>query len=305
MKYAFIDDDRSGYGTAEPPALRHYCHALDVSMSGYYHYRKRLHRPAPRVEANRTLLEEIVSIYRAHEGRYGYLRITAELRKRGVQVGRHRIARLMHEKGLRARHKKLIRITTRSDQRHTPSPNRLAQRFHITRTNRVWLSDITYIATEEGYLFLTVVLDLASRQIVGWSFSDRLEQDGVLDAMERAFTRQRPGPGLIFHSDRGSQYTGQAARAMLERYGAVQSMSAAGNCYDNAPMESFFKTLKHELVDWAHYETRSDAARSIAVFIEQYYNRNRLHSALGYRSPVEWTIMQHQHSQSHHPIQTP
>ena len=214
------DDDRSGYGTAEPPALRHYCHALDVSMSGYYHYRKRLHRPAPRVEANRTLLEEIVSIYRAHEGRYGYLRITAELRKRGVQVGRHRIARLMHEKGLRARHKKLIRITTRSDQRHTPSPNRLAQRFHITRTNRVWLSDITYIATEEGYLFLTVVLDLASRQIVGWSFSDRLEQDGVLDAMERAFTRQRPGPAaaagerqhLLSHGE-----PGRCADLFLER----------------------------------------------------------------------------------------
>ena len=305
MTYDYIDEDRSGYGTTEPPALRLYCYALEVSMSGYYQYRKRLHQPAPRVQAKQTLLEEILSIYRAHDGRYGYLRITAELRKRGVQVGRHRIARIMQEEGLRARHKKRIRITTRANKRHTPSPNRLMQQFHVARTNCVWLSDITYIATDEGYLFLTVVLDLASRQIIGWSFSDSLNQDGVLDAMERAFARQRPEPGLIFHSDRGAQYTGQAARAVLERYGAKQSMSGAGNCYDNAPMESFFKTLKHELVDWTHYETRDDAARSIAEFIEQYYNRSRLHSALGYRSPIEWTIMQHQQSHSNHPIHTP
>jgi putative transposase len=305
MKYDFMDEDRSGYGVAIPPPVWHYCHALDVSMSGYYQYRTRQRHPAPRVEARRTLLEEIVSIYRAHDGRYGYVRVAAELRKRGVRVGRHRIARIMHAEGLRARHKKRIRITTRSDKRHTPSPNRLAQRFHVTRTNRVWLSDITYIKTDEGYLFLTVVLDLASRQIIGWSFSDSLEQDGVLDAMERAFARQRPEPGLIFHSDRGSQYTGHAARALLQRYGAQQSMSAAGNCYDNAPMESFFKTLKHELVDWTHYDTRSDAARSIAEFIEYYYNRSRLHSALGYRSPVEWSIMQHHTRHSNHPIETP
>jgi len=301
MRYAFIDEDRSGYGVAIPPPLRHYCHALEVSLSGYYQYRKRQHVPAPRTVANRSLLEEILSIYCAHEGRYGYLRVAAELRHRGVRVGRHRIARLMHDAGLQARHRKRVRITTRPDKRHTPSPNRLAQHFHIEQTNRVVLSDITYIWTEEGWLFLTVVLDLASRQVLGWSFSDSLEQDGVLDAMERAFARQRPAPGLLFHSDRGSQYTSQATRDLLARYGVIQSMSRSGNCYDNAPMESFFKTLKHELVDWMHYETRDDAARSIVEFIEHYYNRSRLHSALGYRSPVEWIIMQQikQHNQSH------
>lgn len=305
MKYDFMDDDRSGYGAAPPPALWHYCHALDVSMSGYYQHRKRKQCPAPRVEATRSLLDEIISIYRAHDGRYGYLRVAAELRKRGVRVGRHRIARLMRGEGLRARHRKRVRITTRQDKRHTPSPNLLAQRFRVLRINRVWLSDITYIRTEEGWMFLTVVIDLASRQVIGWSFSDSLEQDCVLDAIERAFARQRPEPGLVFHSDRGSQYTGHAARALLQRYGAIQSMSGAGNCYDNAPMESFFKTLKHELVDWKHYDTRDDAARSITEFIEQYYNRSRLHSALGYRSPIEWTITQHDKEHSHHPIDTP
>jgi putative transposase len=293
MRYVFIEEDRSGYGMTRPPALARYCHALKVSESGYYRYLDRRHHPAHRTIENQQLLTEIVTIYEAHEGRYGTPRVTAELRKRGHRIGRKRVARLMRDFGLRARSRKRFRITTRPDKRHTPSPNRLEQHFHVQLRNRVWLSDTTYIRTTEGWMFLTAVMDLASRKIVGSAMSDSLEQEGTLRAIVEAFEAERPMPGLLFHSDRGSQYTSQATRELLERYGAIQSMSGAGNCYDNAPMESFFKTLKHELVDWNRYPTRNDAARSIAQFIH-YYNDRRLHSALGYRTPREWIVTQHQ-----------
>lgn len=293
MRYAFIDEDRSGYGSGVPPAVRRYCHALKVSESGYYRYLDRRRHPAPRVIENQRLLTEIVAIYDTNEGRYGAPRVTAELRHRGRTVARKRVARLMRDYGLRARSRKRVRITTRPDKRHTPSPNRLEQRFTASAKNRIWLSDTTYIRTTAGWMFLTVVMDLASRQIVGYACSDTLEQHGTLRAIVQAFEREHPALGLIFHSDRGAQYTSQATRDVLKRYGAVQSMSGAGNCYDNAPMESFFKTLKHELVDWHRYPTRDDARRSIVHYIE-YYNGRRLHSALGYRSPREWIIMQHQ-----------
>jgi putative transposase len=293
MRYAFIDEDRSGFGTMRPPALARYCHALKVSESGYYRYLDRRRHPARRTIENQRLLTEIVAIYEAHEGRYGTPRVTAELRKRGHCIGRKRVARLMRDFGLRARSRKRIRITTRPDKRHTPSPNRLEQHFHVQLRHRVWLSDTTYIRTTEGWMFLTAVMDLASRKIVGSAMSDSLEQEGTVRAIVAAFEGERPAPGLLFHSDRGAQYTSQATRELLVRYGAIQSMSGAGNCYDNAPMESFFKTLKHELVDWNRYPTRNDAARSIAQFIH-YYNDRRLHSALGYRTPREWSVTQHQ-----------
>ncbi len=292
MRYAFIDEDRSGYGRTRPPAVARYCHALKVSESGYYRYLDRRRHPARRTIENQRLLTEIVAIYEAHEGRYGTPRVTAELRKRGRRANRKRVARLMRAFGLRARSRKRIRITTRPDHRHTPSPNRLEQRFTVMEPKRVWLSDTTYIRTTEGWTFLTVVMDLASRKIVGSAMSDSLEQEGTGRAIVAAFEAERPARGLLFHSDRGAQYTSQATRTLLERYGAIQSMSGAGNCYDNAPMESFFKTLKHELVDWNRYPTRRDAARSIDQFIH-YYNDRRLHSALGYRTPREWIVMQH------------
>jgi putative transposase len=292
MRYAFIDEDRSGYGRTQPPAVARYCHALKVSESGYYRYLDRRRHPARRTIENQRLLTEIVAIYEAHEGRYGTPRVTAELRKRGRRANRKRVARLMRAFGLRARSRKRIRITTRPDHRHTPSPNRLEQRFTVMEPKRVWLSDTTYIRTTEGWTFLTVVMDLASRKIVGSAMSDSLEQEGTGRAIVAAFEAERPARGLLFHSDRGAQYTSQATRTLLERYGAIQSMSGAGNCYDNAPMESFFKTLKHELVDWNRYPTRGDAARSIDQFIH-YYNDRRLHSALGYRTPREWIVMQH------------
>ena len=189
---------------------------------------------------------------------------------------------------LLARTKKRYRITTRQDRRHVPSPNMLAQQFHADVPNRKWLSDITYIATAEGWIFLTVVMDLASRRIDGRSLCPTLEQETTLRAMTQALGRRSPNRGLIVHSDRGSQYTAYAFRELLGEYGIRQSMSSTGNCYDNAPMESFFKTLKRELVDWQHYQTRDQAAQSIIEYIELYYNNERLHSALGYQTPNEW-----------------
>ena len=292
MTYTFIDEDRSGYGANRPPALARYCHALRVSESGYYRWHERQRHPARRTIENRRLLDEIVSIYDAHDGRYGAPRVRAELCKRGHRVGRHRIARLMHRFGLRARQIKRVRITTRANKRHTPSPNVLAQQFGVRVPKTVWLSDTTYIRTTEGWLFLTVVMDLASRQIVGAAMSDSLEQDGTLRAIAQAFETEHPAPGLLFHSDRGAQYTSQATRDLLARYGAVQSMSAAGNCYDNAPMESFFKTLKYEYSNWQRFRTRDDATQRITEFLD-YYNDRRLHSALGYRTPHEWTLWYH------------
>lgn len=291
MKYAFIDEDRAGYGEADPPTIERYCQALGMSLGAYYHERKRREHPSARTIENRDLHREIEVIYQENDGRYGYLRVTAELKRRGRRVNRKRVQRLMRCYGLYARRPRKIRYTTRQDKRHVPSPNIIDQNFgQITECNEAWLSDITYIHTTEGDLYLTVVLDMASREIVGWSFSETLEQDGVLRAIAMALSRQGSQEGQIFHSDRGSQYTSRATRALLASHRMRQSMSGTGNCYDNAPMESFFKTLKYELVHYRTYHTRDDARRSIVEYIEFYYNERRLHSALGYQAPREWRL---------------
>jgi transposase InsO family protein len=291
MKYDFIDEDRSGYGVAEPPTIDRYCEALDLSVGAYYQERRRREHPSARTIDNDALRREIEVIYQENDGRYGYLRVTAELKRHGRRVNRKRVHRLMRSCGLYARRPRKIRITTRQDKRHTPSPNLLAQNFGaITACNDAWLSDMTYIYTDEGVLFLTVVLDMASREILGWSFSETLEQDGVWRAIMMALGRHGAHDGQIFHSDRGSQYTSRATRALLGAHGIRQSMSGTGNCYDNAPMESFFKTLKYELVHYRTYHTRDEARQSIVEYIEEYYNYRRLHSALGYHTPREWRL---------------
>lgn len=223
-----------------------------------------------------------------HQYRYGSPRMTAALRKQGERCSLNRVARLMAAHGLGARRKKRYRITTRPDRTALASPNRLGQRFRITGINRVWLTDITYIDTDEGWLFLTAVLDLASRRIVGWAMNTTLEQYGVVQALRQALGRRKPSTALTIHSDRGSQYTSQAFRALLKKHHLTQSMSGTGNCYDNAPMESFFGTLKDELVHRRRYATREEARRSIVDYIELYYNSQRMHSALEYQTPIEW-----------------
>jgi putative transposase len=280
MKYDWIHQMRGAY------RLERLCSALQVSRSGYYKHCSR--SASARECSDAALLVAMRRIAEHHHYRYGSPRMTATLRQQGEHCSLNRVARLMATHGLGARRKKRYRITTRQDRTAIASPNRLGQRFRITGINRVWLTDITYIDTDEGWLFLTAVLDLASRRIVGWAMNTTLEQHGVLQALRQALGRRKPSKALTIHSDRGSQYTSHAFRKLLKKHRITQSMSGTGNCYDNAPMESFFGTLKDELVHRCRYATREDARQSIADYIELYYNSERIHSALDYRTPIEW-----------------
>jgi putative transposase len=280
MKYDWIDNLRAVHG------VQLLCAVLQVSRSGYY---KHLHREASaRNRSAAALLAAIRVIAATHKYRYGSPRMTAELRRQGLRCSENRVATLMARHRLGVRRKKRVRTTTQQDRKAIASPNLLAQCFVVHETNRVYLTDTTYIATDEGWLFLTAVLDLASRRIVGWAMLPTLEQSGMIQAMRQALGRRKPTRDLIVHSDRGSQYTSRAFRALLKEHGITQSMSGTGNCYDNAPMESFFGTLKEELVSREHYTTRRQAEQSIADYLELYYNALRLHSALNYLTPIEW-----------------
>ncbi len=262
------------------------CRAVEVSRSGYYAWLRSLE--SERARANRTLLEAIREIYEGSRGVYGAPRIHHELRIQGHPCGRHRVARLMRRAGLRARMKHRYRVTTRSDHRHPTAPNLLAQRFRAERANQAWVADITYIATREGWLYLAVVIDLFSRSVIGWATSGTMTRALVIDALQVALGRRDASRGLLHHSDRGSQYASNEYQQLLEREGFVCSMSRRGNCYDNAVAESFFHTLKTELVHRHRYESRAEAHASLFEYIEGFYNRKRKHSALGYHSPSEY-----------------
>jgi putative transposase len=286
MTYEWMHQMRGTY------RVERMCSALAVSRSGYYKHCRR--GASARECCDAALLVSMRTMAVRHQYRYGSPRMTAALRQQGEHCSLNRVARLMAAHGLGARRKKRYRITTRQDRTAIASPNRLGQRFRITGINRVWLTDITYIDTGEGWLFLTAVLDLASRRIVGWAMHTTLEQHGVLQALRQALGRRKPSQTLTIHSDRGSQYTSHAFRQLLKKHRLTQSMSGTGNCYDNAPMESFFGTLKDELVHRHHYATREEARQSIADYIELYYNSERIHSALEYRTPIEWERHQSQ-----------
>ena len=266
------------------------CKVLTVSRSGYYKYLRRCVSERKHREAQ--LLEAMQRLVQLHSYRYGSPRVTVTLRKQGFTCSTNRVARLMTKHGMGARRKKRYRITTKRDRTAIASPNQLAQCFHIRIINQTWLTDITYIDTAEGWLFLTVVMDLASRRIVGWALLPTLEQHGPLQALHQALGRRRPTAGLTVHSDRGSQFTSHAFRALLREHNITQSMSGTGNCYDNAPMESFFGTLKRELIHHQKYATREEARQSIADYIELYYNSQRIHSSIGYQTPIEWERQQ-------------
>lgn len=263
------------------------CRAVEVSRSGYYGWRRGLE--SRRTKANRHLLEAIREIHEGSRQVYGAPRIHDELVKvRGQRCGRHRVARLMRNAGLQARTRRRFRVTTKSEHRHPTAPNLLAQRFHAERANQAWVADITYIATREGWLYLAVVIDLYSRRVVGWATSSLITRALVVDALHVALGHRRARPGLLHHSDRGSQYASNDYQLLLAKEGFVCSMSGRGNCYDNAVAESFFHTLKTELVHHQRYETRAIAHASVFEYIEGFYNRRRKHSALGYLSPCEY-----------------
>ena len=264
------------------------CAAVGVSRSAYYAWSKST--PSKRQVANERLLAEIRAIHSEHEGRYGSPRMLDELRDRGHEVGKHRVARLMRENGIWARIRRRFRHTTASNHRLPVAPNLLEQNFTATAPNQAWVGDITYIWTAEGWAYLAVLLDLYSRRVVGWALRKSLSRDLALAALDHALTCRRPPPGLVHHTDRGSQYASQQYRGVLHQHGAVCGMSAAGNCYDNAVAESFFATLKKELVHGCAFETRSEAYDAISDYIENYYNAKRRHSAAGNQSPINFEL---------------
>ena len=259
---------------------------LEVSRSGYYSWAK--HQPGVRQRENERLLIDIQQAYRRGRGTYGSPRITAELRSNGIPCGKSRVARLMKQNGIKAKTKRRFKATTKSRHDLLVAENLLKGSFSIKAPNEVWVSDITFIRTREGGMYLAAILDAFSRKIVGWSMGDTLDHGIVVEAFEKAFRRQKPEVGLIFHSDRASQYARYAFWDLLDRYGLVQSMSSTGNCYDNALMESFFHTLKTELIYFEKYQTRQEARGSVFEYIEIFYNRIRRHSSLDYCSPVEF-----------------
>lgn len=269
------------------------CEVLRVTTSGYYAYRSR--QQSARAIEDAELAEKIEEIFHSHRGRYGSPRIARDLRDDGYRVSEHRVARLMRELGLSARPSSTKYVVT-TDSRHDEpiAPNVLEQDFSADEPNRVWAGDIIYIPTDEGWLYLAVFLDLYSRAVVGWSMGSSLAGELTRDALLMALTGRRPEGNLIVHSDRGVQYAAGDFRAMLKDWSITPSMSRKGNCYDNAVSESFFATLKKELVHREHYRTRDEARTSIFQYVEIYYNRQRRHSTIDYQTPARYEQNWHQ-----------
>jgi transposase InsO family protein len=266
--------------------IRLMCRALAVSPAGYYAWRDR--PESRRSMHNRTLLSAIRVIHRESRETYGSPSIWDALIKQGHGVGKHRIARLMRAEGIRAKTVKPWRATTQSSHRMPVAANVLDRQFSIPRPNRVWAGDITYVWTTEGWLYLAVVLDLYSRAVIGWALEARLTGDLARQALTMAIRHRVPTSGLLHHSDRGSQYAATAYQQLLTTHGMTGSMSRRGNCWDNACVESFFGTLKRELIYHRQYRTREEATQDIFEYLEVFYNRLRRHSTLGYYSPAEF-----------------
>jgi transposase InsO family protein len=282
VKYKFIKTELNSY----PVCLC--CDLLKVSRAGYYHWQKR--QVTQRGHEEKKVLEMIRKHYNLSRGRYGLLRIYRAIRKEGIIVNKKRIYRLMKQYNIHSKTVKKYKVTTKQSKTANFSPNLVNRNFHATRENEVWTSDITYISTGEGWLYLAVVQDMFNREEIGWSIMERPVAEIVTNAIKMAITNRRPGQGVIFHSDRGSQYTSNKVRNLLNQYRFKQSMSGNGNCYDNAITETFFSTLKKELIYLTKFETKEQARREIFEYIEIFYNRQRLHSSLGYLSPVEYGI---------------
>jgi putative transposase len=279
MTYEMIE-----YSQDEFPVARQ-CEVLAVSESGYYAWQKRV--PSRREQENLALKEAIYSLWELYSGIYGAPRIYEELRECGYCVGRKRVATLMREMGKGKMPHKRRPCTTRSDPTHMPAPNLLDRNFEARRCDEVWLTDITYIDTDEGYLYLAGVMDLYSRQIVGMAMAEHLRTELVETALEMALQQRQPERDLLHHSGRGSQYTSQAYQDRLSQVSCTISMSRTANCLDNAPMESFWATLKRECADRV-FASHDHARTAIFSYIMSFYNRTRRHSALGYLSPVKF-----------------
>ncbi len=280
MKYACIREHHGEF------PVRMMCRLLEVTASGFYAW---LCRPeSSRERQNRILGVEIRAIHRTSKRAYGSPRIHRDLRDNGRKCSRKRVAAIMRREGIVAKHARKFKHTTDSGHELPVAENLLNQKFSVEAPNTVWVSDITCIWTREGWLYLAMVLDLFSRRVVGWATSSRINQDLVIAAARAAIENRHPAPGLIFHSDRGSQYASKRFQALLKAHGIVSSMSGVGNCYDNAVAESFFHSLKVEWIYGEEFRTREEARRSLFEYIEVFYNGWRRHSTLGMVSPVRF-----------------
>jgi transposase InsO family protein len=280
MRFQLIDAAKREF------PIQRLCKVLDVSPSGYFAWKN---RPASRRQReDLVLLAHVRSAFSLSHETYGSPRMRHELREQGLAAGRQRVARLMRENGLRARQPRRFRRTTDSQHAFPVAPNRLDQDFTAAALDEKWGADLSYIWTREGWLYLAVVIDLYARRVVGWAAGDRLHKELALAALRRALVVRRPAAGLLHHSDRGSQYCSNAYQAELRRHGIVISMSGRGNCYDNAMVETFFKTLKSELVWRTAFQTRTEAIEALARYIDGFYNPRRRHSALGFVSPIQF-----------------
>jgi transposase InsO family protein len=287
MKYQFIEDHKHDF----PIVVM--CGVLAVSESGFYAWRKRPTCQRKREDAH--LKQEIRQVFEEHVGRYGAPRIYRELSDEGISCSRKRVARLMREEEIAAKRKHRRVNTTKRDESHPVAPNLLNREFTASAPNKKWVTDITYIPTKQGWLYLAVMLDLYSRMVVGWSMSGNCDEKLVEHALEQALARRRPVAGLLHHSDRGSQYTSCAYQTYLQQYGLQSSMSRKGNCWDNSVMESFFGTLKDECIGETLYPSHDEARLALFTYIEVYYNRVRRHSTLGYVSPLQYEKREDHH----------
>jgi transposase InsO family protein len=283
MRFRFIETHRSEFLVVTM------CRVLSVSKAGYYAWRGR--PQSPRAIARIALVRAMRDVHATSDQTYGSPRMSRELTAQGFACSENRVARVMRAERIRAKQRRRFRVTTNSAHAAPIVPNTLARQFAVeqsARPNHVWVSDITYVPTREGWLYLAVVLDLHSRRVVGWAMRANLEWDLVRDALTMAIAQRRPRPGLLHHSDRGLQYACEHYRTLLSQHRMRSSMSRAGNCWDNAVAESFFATLKTELVADVRWATRADACAALFRYIEMWYNRRRRHSSLGYLSPADF-----------------
>ncbi len=278
MKYAFITQHKNTW----PVCLQ--CQVLGVTRSGYYRWQALEDGRQPDPE-HEEMLEWIKDLAASSRYSYGSRRMKAALNALGYPVSRSKARKLMREAGVQVRHRKKYKVTTDSNHKQPVFDNLLDRQFDVSQPDQVYVSDITHLWTREGWLYLAVVIDLYSRKVVGWSMSTRMKAQLVCDALTMAIWRRKPKPGLIHHSDRGSQYASKAFRRLLDTHGIQGSMSRKGNCWDNAVAESFFGSLKQERVQWTYYQTRLEAQQDVLDYITMYYNSQRLHSYLGYVSP--------------------
>jgi putative transposase len=282
VKFAFIDEEKATW------PVNVLCEVLGVSRSGFYAWKAR--SPSPRALDDARLVVEIKAAHRAGRGAYGSPRIHRALRKQGRRVGKKRVERLMRREGVAAKKRKKFCVTTDSRHADPIAPNVLQRDFDVALPNVAWVTDVTYVPTHEGWLYLAAILDLCSRRVVGWAASANNDRQLALDALARAMSSRRPSGGLIHHSDRGSVYASGDYRDALDDMGAVPSMSRKGDCWDNAVAESFFATVKGEMIDHEDFKTRAEAIAAIADYIDAFYNVRRLHSSIDYVSPIEFEL---------------